>query len=192
MGNPCLDTAGHILIPAESFTGTGSMGQIEAFALPLSATSAPVFTLSAPDIPCDCHFDSSGNTYVANLSDAPNSVQVFKAPVQSGSAINSTITAAIANPSGVWTDSSGGVYVSNSSNISAYSSFATGNTLKATFGTISETNRATLALGPTGSLYVANGTLSGEIDVYDPPFTNTSTRNASKTITLTTDAFGIP
>ena len=172
--NPCLDTAGHIFIPTEIVTGTTSHTATLAFALPLTATSAPVFTLSAPYPPFDCHFDPSGNMYVANV----NGVQVFKAPVQSGSAANSTITASGVNASGVWTDVSGGIYVATSADILVYSSFASGNALQATFGGPS----TRLALGPSGSLYVASGTSSGEIDVYDAPFTNNSMRNASKTI----------
>ena len=189
--NLCFDSAGHIFMPAGSLTS--SSGAILAFALPLTATSAPVFTLSAPDIPTDCHFDPSGNMYVANQSARPSGVQVFRAPVQSGSAINSTIPA-VAGSSGVWTDSSGGVYVSSGNgtgNILVYSSFATGNTLQATFGGgNSIAGTFGLALGPSGSLYVANGTSNGAIDVYDPPFTNSSTRNASKTTTLVGGSIG--
>lgn len=180
--NPCIDSVGHIFIPTEIVTGTTSHTATLAFALPLTAASAPVFTLSAPDLPFDCHFDPSGNMYVANL----NGVQVFKAPVQSGSAANSTITASGVNASGVWTDASGGIYVATSANILVYSSFASGNALQATFGSGSRS----LALGPSGSLYVANATSSGEIDVYDPPFTNKSMPNPSKTITLLPNIFG--
>ena len=179
--NPCLDSAGHIFMEMNIVTGTTSSFVTQAFALPLTATSAPVFVLSTPDGPADCHFDPSGNMYVANNS----SVQVFKSPVQSGSAINSTITASVVSSSGLWTDSPGRVYVSNGVNILVYSSFATGNVLQATFGS---SNGGGLALGPSGSLYVANGTSAGQIDVYDPPFTNTSTRNASKTIKVIPNA----
>ena len=190
VGNPCLDSAGHIFIPVEGVNGKPPSGPISAFALPLAPTSAAVFTLSAPDIPSDCHFDPAGNMYVANQSALPIGIQVFKAPVQSGSAINSTITASIVTPSGVWTDSSGAVYVSNGGNVLVYSSFATGNTLQATLGRKGFIVNSGLALGPTGSLYVLNGTALGEIDVYDPPFTDTSLRNQSKTITLAAPLFG--
>jgi hypothetical protein len=186
--NPCLDSAGHFFVPEDIVTGTTSTTVIQAFAIPLTATSAPAFTLSAPsvsgpNVPSDCHFDSSGNMYVANV----NGVQVLKAPVQSTSAASSTITPPGVNASGVSTDASGGVYVSTSVNILKYSSFATGNALQATFG---HSGSSGLALGPSGSLYVANGTAGGEIDVYDPPFTNTSTPTASKTITVIPNDLG--
>jgi hypothetical protein len=174
--NPCFDNAGsHIYVPMD-----GS-DTVQVFALPLTASSTPAFTLTTTSTGEDCHFDGSGNLYVAES--AGSKIEVFKAPVASGSIVNSTITgAALVNPWGIWTDASGNVFSSTHPSAAVeYSAFPT-NAQTAAFGPTSN-DQFGLALGPSGSLYAANATAAGVIDVYDPPFSNSSTKNVAETIT---------
>jgi hypothetical protein len=174
--NPCFDNAGsHIYVP---MAGNDT---VQVFALPLTTTSTPAFTLTVSSSPEDCHFDGSGNLYVPEPF--AGKIEVFKAPVMSGSAVNSTITsAALAGPWGVWTDAAGDVFSSTSSHAAVEYSAFPANAQTAAFGPASS-DQFGLALGPTGSLYAANATSAGVIDVYDPPFLNASAKNAAKTIT---------
>jgi hypothetical protein len=174
--NPCFDFAGHVYIPMEGD------GNIQVFTLPLAASSIQAFSLVAPGgFPEDCHFDPAGNMYIAGTN-----VPIYKAPVQAGAALGTTITDQVVGPFGVWTDSTGDLFVAETADITEYSPFAAGNTLLAKFGTIVGGNNFGVAIGPTGSLYVPNGTARNQIDVYDPSFSNASTRNAAKTITVQT------
>jgi hypothetical protein len=174
-GNPCFDNAGHIYVPM------ATDDKVQAFALPLTATSTPAFTLTLTSTGEDCHFDASGNLYVAE--NAASQIEVFKAPVISGSTVNSAITsAALVSPWGIWTDAAGDVFASTHPNAAVEYSAFPANAQTAAFGPVSN-DVFGLALGPSGSLYAANATAAGVIDVYDPPFTNASTKNAAKTIT---------
>lgn len=179
--NVCFDGAGHILV------AFGTAMKIGVYTLPLTATSTPAFSLTTTSTPRDCHFDSSGNLYAAE-SDA-SIIEVFKAPVTSSSTVNSTITSApLSGPWGVWTDSSGNVFASTSLNAAVEYSAFPANAQSAAFGPKSS-DQFGIALGPTGSLYVANATTGGTIDVFDPPFTNASTKNAAKTIATSLTGF---
>jgi hypothetical protein len=120
-----------------------------------------------------------------------NQVSVFKAPVQTGSTMSSMISTPTAT-SGVWTDSSGRVYVESRTAIAIYSALNEGNALQATFpnganGSSSTPVCCNIALGPTGSLYVPTQTGPGRIYVFDPPFTNTSAPDIAETIQLPDD-----
>jgi hypothetical protein len=119
--------------------------------------------------------------YVAE--DALSEDEVFKAPVQSGSAVNSALfSAALTSPWGVWTDSGGNVFSSTSVKAAIEFSAFPANTPTTDFGPASSDTFG-IAMGPTGSLYIANATSGGVIDVYDPPFMNTSVKNPAETIT---------
>jgi hypothetical protein len=174
-GNPCFDNAGHIYVPM------AGDHKIQVFALPLTATSTPAFTLSVTSTAEDCHFDSSGNLYVAeNLL---NEDEVFKAPVTSSSTVNSALfNAALTRPWGVWTDASGNVFSSTAHKAAIEFTPFPANVPTADFGPASS-DQFGIAMSPGGSLYIANATAAGVIDVYDPPFSNTSAKNAGETIT---------
>lgn len=174
-GNPCFDNAGHIYVPM------ATDHKVQVFTLPLTATSTPAFTLSVTSTAEDCHFDPSGNLYVAES--ALNEDEVFKAPVTASSTVNSALfSAALSIPWGVWTDTSGNVFTSSSLKAALEFTAFPGNVPTADFGPGSS-DVFGIAVGPTGSLYIANATSAGVIDVYDPPFSNASTKNAAKTIT---------
>ncbi len=172
--NVCFDFAGHVYIPM------ADDGDVQVFGLPLTSSSISLFSLTTA-APVDCHFDPSGNMYV---SSDPASIAIFKAPVQAGAVLGAPITDQVSGPFGVWTDALGNLFVCDETYVTEYSSFASGNALLAKFGTVQGGANRGIAFGPSGSLYVPNGTAKNEIDVYDPPFSNTSTRNASKTITV--------
>jgi hypothetical protein len=152
---------------------------IAVYNQPITSGATPAFTLSGfggVDIH-DCAIDASSNLYVA---DDNGSLWVFKGPVSSSSTVDHSITTGISSPFGVAVDATGDVFASNTSNVTEYSSFGSGNGLLATFGSI--LNNWGLHVGPDGNLYVANGTANGEIDVYKPPFSNASTPDHSLTI----------
>lgn len=172
--NVCFDGAGHI------FVANGTDMKVNAFTLPLTAASTPAYSLTTTSTPRDCHFDPSGNLYAVESNGSK--IEVFKAPVTSASTVNSTITsAALSSPWGVWTDSSGNVFASTHSNAAVEYSAFPANAQTAAFGPAS-TDQFGIAMGPTGSLYIANASAGGTIDVYDPPFSNASTKNAAKSI----------
>jgi hypothetical protein len=173
-GNPCFDNAGHMYVPMTND------GNLEVFDLPLTSSSIPAFTINAPS-PNDCHFDANGNMYVSNN---PASVHPYAAPVQAGSLAGTAITDQVSGPFGLWTDPSGNVFVCDETYLTEYGSLGSGNSLLAKFGTVQGSANRGLALGIDGNLYVPNGTAKNQIDVYTPPFSNSSTRNAAKTITV--------
>ncbi|HXM19641.1 MAG TPA: hypothetical protein VN934_12665 [Candidatus Tumulicola sp.] len=172
--NPCFDGAGHIYVPL------GVAADLPVFNLPLTTGSIQAFTLPVTNAE-DCHFDAAGNMYVAF---GVASIGVFQAPVQSSSTGGTPITDQVSGPFGVWTDAAGDVFVADETYVTEYSSLGSANALLAKFGTIQGGSNFGAAIGPTGSLYVPNGTARNQIDVYDPPFTNSSAKNASKTITV--------
>jgi hypothetical protein len=180
-GNPCFDNAGHIMVPMSADH------KLQVFALPLTAASTPAFTLNLASTGEDCHFDASGNLYVAE--NAANQIEVFKAPVIASSTANSTLIGAqVTVPWGVWVDSSGNVFGSTGVKAAFEFSAFPANTPTADFGPPGN-DVFGIAVGPSGSLYVANATSGGVIDVYDPPFTNASVKNPAKTITTSLTGF---
>jgi hypothetical protein len=68
-------------------TGTG---RIDVYNLPLTAASAPAFSMTNVNIPEAVTFDSSGNLYVGNLGDA--TIRVFTPPFAASSAPSVTLT----------------------------------------------------------------------------------------------------
>jgi WD40 repeat protein len=180
-GNPCFDNANHIFVPmANDHT-------VQVFNLPLTASSTPAFTLAIGSTGRDCHFDASGDLYVQES--AANQIEVFQAPVMSGSTVHSTLTnAALQAGYGIWTDPSGDVFAATALKAALEFSPFPANTPTASFGPASF-DCFGLAIGPSGSLYIANATANGTIDVYDPPFSNSSTKNAAKTIVTTLTSY---
>jgi len=169
----CVDAAHRLYI-----AGQASGGSVSVFSQPIANGATPAFTLTSFGTnTVDCAIDAAGNLYVADILGA---VRVFKAPITASSTLDHSITASVTSPYGVAVDAAGDVFVSDSTTITEYSPFASGNTLLHTFGSIF--NNWGLAIGPDGDLYVANGTANGEIDVYKPPFLNTSTPDHSLSI----------
>lgn len=175
----CVDGQ-HRLYVVNSAAG----GNVSVYAQPIAASATPAFTLSGFGGVSteDCAIDSLGNLYVAD-SGGGGKIWVFKTPITASSAVDHTITTGLAFPFGVAVDTAGDVFASNSTNITEYSPFGSGNGLTATFGSIS--NNWGLVIGPDSNLYVANGTTDGEIDVYKPPFSNASTVDHTLTIPAT-------
>jgi hypothetical protein len=68
----------------------GSTGQIDVYNLPLSASSAPVFSMTNVNVPEALAFDSHGNLYVGNLGDA--TIRVFTPPFSASSTPTGTLT----------------------------------------------------------------------------------------------------
>jgi hypothetical protein len=159
-----------------------SGGRVSVYTQPIlnGATAAFSLTGFGGTATVDCAIDASGNLYVA---DSSGTIWVFKAPITSSSVLDHTITTGISSPFGVTVDATGDVFVSDSTHITEYAPFASGNGLLFTFGSI--TNNWGLTIAPDGYLYVANGTANGEIDVYKPPFSNASTPDHTLTIPAT-------
>jgi hypothetical protein len=68
----------------------GTTGQIDVYNLPLSASSAPVFSMTNVNVPEALAFDSHGNLYVGNLGDA--TIRVFTPPFSASSTPSVTLT----------------------------------------------------------------------------------------------------
>jgi hypothetical protein len=118
--------------------------------------------------PRDCAFDGAGNLYVV---DEQGFILVYPSFHQ-GSSAGTPIGSGINTPVGVTTDPSGNVFVSNNHTITEYGPLAGGNTLLLT---INGNGGQGIKFGPDGNLYVADFTTGGKVDVFVPPFTNTST-----------------
>lgn len=116
----------------------------------------------------DCAFDGAGNLYVV---DELGSILVYPSFHQ-GSSAGTPIGSGINTPVGVTTDPSGNVFVSNNHTITEYGPLSGGNTL---LHTINGNGGQGIKIGPDGNLYCADFTTSGKVDVFVPPFTNTST-----------------
>jgi hypothetical protein len=69
---------------------SGTTGQIDVYNLPLSASSAPVFSMTNVNVPEALAFDSHGNLYVGNLGDA--TIRVFTPPFSASSTPSVTLT----------------------------------------------------------------------------------------------------
>jgi hypothetical protein len=163
----CTDGTGRL------FSVSYGAGTLLAFTQPIAnaATAAFTINLTVPNSPIDCVFDSAGNLYISESTN--NRIAVIPGPITASSVPNATyITASVSSPFGVAVDTSGDLFVCNSTNITEYSPLGGGNALLHTFGSVH--NNEGCIIGPDGSLYVANGTSQGEIDVYKPPFTNAS------------------
>ena len=65
-------------------------GGIDVYNLPLTSASAPLFTMTNVTIPEAVAFDSSGNLYVGNASDA--TIRVFSPPFAAASTPSVTLT----------------------------------------------------------------------------------------------------
>ena len=170
----CTDSSGRLFVP--DFHNK----KVYVYTQPITNGATPAFTLTIGGTAGveDCAVDSTGNLYVVSNSDSK--MYEFTAPVQSGSAVSRSVTSGMVTPFGVGTDASGNVYVSQSSNNTAYSSYGAGNTLFATFGT----NAADWGeiVGPDTRAYVANGTTLGDIDVFTTPVANAQTRSSHFTV----------
>jgi hypothetical protein len=169
--NMCFDNAGHMV---QTFRGTP---ELFVYNLPLSNSATPAFILSMPGGSTDCHFDPSGNLYVAGTN--TNNIAVFTAPVTSASTISSNITTNVNGPWGIFADANH-VYVTNLTNETMYSNLAGGNALQATFST--QHDNYGIIVGPTGDLFVSNVIAVNEIDIFHFPITNSSTPDAGKRI----------
>ena len=110
-----------------------------------------------------------GNLYVSEAFSGK--IEIFKAPVVSGSTVFATLTAAFIGgvPAGISTDTSGNLFIAATGHAGVELSPYPANTLLATFGP-GTTDAFGTTIGPSGSLYIANATAGGVIDVYDPPF----------------------
>ncbi|MBV8172756.1 MAG: hypothetical protein JO219_12590 [Candidatus Eremiobacteraeota bacterium] len=162
--NMCFDNANHMVVTFRNTT------EVFVYNLPLTASSVPAFVLSMPGGSTDCHFDPSGNLYVAGTN--TNNIAVFTAPVSASSTISSNIVANVNGPWGVSADANH-VYVSNLTNETMYSNLAGGNALQATFST--QFDNYGIIVGPDGNLYVSNVIAANEIDLFHFPITNSST-----------------
>jgi hypothetical protein len=174
--NMCFDGAGHMV---QTFRNTP---EVFVYNLPLNSASVPAFMLNMPGGSTDCHFDPSGDLYVAGTN--TNNIAVFTPPITASSTIASNITANVNGPWGVSADSNH-VYVSNLTNETMYSNLAGGNALQATFST--QFDNYGILVGPTGDLYVSNVIAANEIDVFHFPITNSSTPDGSKRILVQTN-----
>jgi hypothetical protein len=69
---------------------SGTTGQIDVYNLPLTVSSAPVFSMTNVNVPEAVAFDNSGSLYVGNLSD--HTIRVFTPPFSAGSVPSVTFT----------------------------------------------------------------------------------------------------
>jgi hypothetical protein len=162
----CASSSGMLVVTAPGST------EVQAWSSPASGAS-PSFNvaLAAGLDPEGCAFDAAGNLYIAN---SIGSILVYPTFSQ-GSSAGTPIISGINTPVGVATDSGGNVYVADNHTITIYGPLSGGNTL---LHTISGVNGATgIKIGPDGNMYAANFTTAGKIDVFVPPFVDTSTFN---------------
>jgi hypothetical protein len=161
-GGMCVSPSGTLVVIA------GSPAELQVWSAPASGASPSFNVALGVTTPRDCAFDVVGNLYVV---DELGRIFVYPSFNQ-GSSAGTPITSGINTPVGVTTDPSGNVFVSNNHTITEYSLLSGGNTL---LHTINGNGGQGIKLGPDGNLYVANFTTDGKIDVFVPPFTNTST-----------------
>jgi hypothetical protein len=69
----------------------GGTGRVDVYNLPLTASSAPAFSITAVNTPEGIAVDGNGNLYVGNLTDA--TIRVFAPPFSVGSTPTVTLTA---------------------------------------------------------------------------------------------------
>jgi hypothetical protein len=67
-------------------------GKIDVYNLPLTASSAPVFSMTNVNVPEAVAFDSSGNLYVSNIGGVNGTVTVFTPPFSASSTPTVTLT----------------------------------------------------------------------------------------------------
>src|SRR5271166_1348311 len=181
---------GALFVVQYSATNTMASPTLLAFAQPIAIAASPSFTIDVGTFPTGCVFDSTGNLYVARAPSAGSAITVIQGPVMSVSVPTTPITTGVFFPGGVTVDGNDDVFVCNQRNITEYMPLASGNTLKATFGSVFSASGC--AIGPDGNLYVANGTSDGEIDVYKGPnFTNASSVDHSIAPLSATNIFDI-
>jgi hypothetical protein len=159
----CTGPAGQLVVTA------GGAG-FQTWLTPANGAS-PSFTNSPSSvISVDCAFDAAGDLYVV---DEFGAILVFPAFHQ-GSSPGTSITTGINTPVSVATDPAGNLYVSNNHTLTIYNALGSGNTLQ---HTISGAGGSGIEFGPDGNIYIADFTTSGQVDVFVPPFLNTSVRD---------------
>jgi hypothetical protein len=151
------------------------------FNQPFTATSQPAFTFNLPDPNNDrgdaTAFDPQGRLFVGDRNNGQ--VYVFAPPFSAASKASFTITNGLGNPLvlGIQFDRAGNLYVaycnfgSGVNGIQIYAPPYTG----APKATISQPCPWGLAFDAAGNLYASEDTLPTGVDVYRPPFTNSST-----------------
>jgi hypothetical protein len=155
-------------------------GGIAQYSLPLSAASAPNFTIAASGANglSDVCVDASGNLATLSLPLVPggpaSTINTYSAPLSAGSAVSASFSAPTTfSGTGQIAFASGALWAATGAGTAAaYAQPLSSSTLPATTVTLPASAANGIALDSTGNLYVAVDLHAGsEIDVYAPPYT---------------------
>ncbi len=169
----------------------GGATVIEAFTVPVTATSTPSVTLSAQN-PGFLFVDSRGRLYVPDFG-RDNTVYVYDLPLTDSSTPAFSLTTSETYPEATAEDASGNIYVSDQHadvSAAAYSGYvdvydgpvsasaSPSYTIPNNVGAGGLASPADIAFGPNGDLYTSD---EEDVDQFSPPFSTSSVPSAGVT-----------
>jgi len=183
-----VDKTGRLFVPLENGSST-----VQVYTSPITGTSTPAYNLTTlHTFPEDTVEDSAGNVYVSVANSATCCVDIFTGPVTGAATAGSEITAngvvtnPLGSPFGMAFDTSGNLYVSSRVSVIKFTPPISSASLPAANVTPNQDNYG-LNVDSSNTVYVANATVDGTIDVFTQPFQNSSVRAFGILVTPSAD-----
>jgi hypothetical protein len=168
---------GRLFVPIRG----GAGNTVNVYNAPITGSSTPAFVLTPPlTIPENVTEDGAGNVYVGVLSSSTCCIEAFAGPVTAPAApaysINSnSVINGLGDPYGMGFDTLGNLYVSSVNSILKFTPPFSSASVPTAIVLPNQDNFG-LAVDASNTVYVANATLNGTIDVFTQPVTSSSVR----------------
>lgn len=160
---------------------------IKAYGQPITSSSTALFTLTATNRMRNIAFDPAGRLFAMENISPTCCVEMFNL---SGTSTGSFMLSNLGKGGSPWGgafDAGGDLFLADSSGQTEYGApITSSSTPLHNFG--SNSFNFGIAVDAAGNVYVANGIARGKLDVYNPPYTDSSTPAFSMQIATATNA----
>ena len=168
-----FDPSGNAYISIGACAAFRCVGNISAFAAPITSSSVPAFVISERNSVPGLAFDATGNLWAvaSGFGGYATSITQFKPPFSSTSTPSLSFGDRFATA--IAFDSTGNLYAANLNGVDVYTPPLTSSTAKAFTIAAPGASPAYLAFDSAGTLYVTVS--NGTVLVFTPPFSSNST-----------------